>query len=185
MVCHENVHLATQLGRSGWKWEDCGSLFPLPCRDPQRSTLGSAATKDGATLSPPSHCPGPEPEGTARAKPPSSQAQAGYKRIGLVCSSCALRIRFVFTSYSLRILFVFSYRNFFVAAGVLLSLALVQTDSAQTNPPSGTPKPHLARQRGAYKTFTTFRSHPGSAYANWSGMRLLPAPEFCVNNMKE
>ena len=105
MVCHENVHLATQLGRSGWKWEDCGSLFPLPCRDPQRSTLGSAATKDGATLSPPSHCPGPEPEGTARAKPPSSQAQAGYKRIGLVCSSCALRIRFVFASYSIRILF--------------------------------------------------------------------------------
>lgn len=35
------------------------------------------------------------------------------------------------------------YRNFFVAGWVLLSLTLVQTNSAQTNPPAGTAKPNV------------------------------------------
>jgi beta-lactamase class A len=39
------------------------------------------------------------------------------------------------------------YRNFFVAAWVLLSLALVQTNSAQTNPPAGTTKPNVGIAR--------------------------------------
>jgi hypothetical protein len=32
---------------------------------------------------------------------------------------------------------------------------------------------------GAYKTFTTFHSHPAAAYDIWSGMKLLLAPKFC------
>lgn len=167
MVCRENVHLAAQFGRFGWEREDCGSLPLLPHRGPQ-----------GLTPNPPSHCPGPAPEGTARAKPPSSQLHARRKRDTRVLASCAPRVFLVFASYSL-IETSLSPQGF-----CYLWPSCRPTQRKPTRHP-GLRSPTSPGSVALTKHLQLFAHTPGSAYANWSGMKPLPAVRFCGNNTKE